>query len=168
MKKAFFFLLLISLQFSFGQNRFKPSANNLHSNDHVVFNKKSKTLTNMSVIDYSRVPNSDKDSFYLVEVKNTSKTIKNFNITSESFKCDEQKEYADIDLSFYDNSKTTQINNLVVQPGKTKTFYVKTTVPRNTKLSTWNCSNILITNPITNEIEKMKLVVPVLDPKNIN
>ncbi len=169
MKKLLILLLLVTIQFSFGQNRMKPSLEGLGDNDHVIFNKEYRmTSSNMSIIDQSNISNSEKGFFYLLEVKNTSKKIKNYNLKVESFSCDNHKEHSDINFSFYNTSKTSQLKELVLQPGESTKFYVKSTVPKNAKLSSWNCSNILLYNPITNEREVTKLVSQVQDAKNVH
>jgi len=168
MKKLLLLSLLIIVQFSFGQNRFKPSGEKLGANDNVTFTKQRKLASNLSVIDQSKVSKSDKGYFYLLQVKNTTGQVKNYNFKVETVVCDGKKSQTDINFSFYDTSKTQKIKKLVVQPGTSKTFYVKTTYPENAKFSSWNCSNIIIYNPISNEKEVTKLVSNIIDPKNVH
>lgn len=166
MKKLLVLLLLFTIQFSFSQNRFKPSSINNTANDNVTFTKEGKETSKVSIINQSNVPNSNKDYFYLLEVKNTSNKIKRFNFKTENIACDLHSEHSDINFSFHDASKRMKIRGLVIQPGKAETFYVKTQVPENTKLSSWNCTNIVLYNQTPNEKQVTRIVSQVQDKKN--
>ncbi len=167
MKKSLVIIIaLISIQFSFGQNRYKPSSKNTDRNSKVIIPQNLKTTPNLFLIKKSTISNIH--AFHKIEVKNTSKTAKNYTLKTETIACTDHKEHSNINFSFYDISKKNQLKELIVEPGMTKNIYVRATAANNVKIATWNCSNILIHNPITNEKEVTKLVSYIQDPKNVH
>jgi uncharacterized membrane protein len=68
-----------------------------------------------------------------------------------------------------DASKSKQLNQVTVQPGKTVEFYLKLTREQSAQLNTWNCSKIVAlsneNNTISNELT-IESYIP--NPKDFN
>jgi hypothetical protein len=121
-------------------------------------------------------PITKTEHFYLVEITNTSKKATTATITVQNNSCKENKSMEKSSVTIpamrqtvLDASKSKQLNQVTVQPGKTVEFYLKLTREQSAQLNTWNCSKIVAlsneNNTISNELT-IESYIP--NPKDFN
>ncbi|MEY8848928.1 hypothetical protein AB9K26_08935 [Psychroserpens sp. XS_ASV72] len=114
-------------------------------------------------------PNTESEHLYLLEIKNDSKATANFTIKTTNVNCNEIDSERQTVLNHKALSKTSkrEQSSYSLQPEAALEFYVKTMRPINTKLNTWNCTQVQAVNsngrPISNTIT-IKSLIP--DPKD--
>jgi hypothetical protein len=102
----------------------------------------------IKLIERSNRPLSESEHYYLFEVTNkSSKIFKNAYISIKNIKCDDtNKEESPLDNKSLKRDKISVLNNIDIEPNSVKEFYVKLNRLNNTKLNTWNCSEISISS----------------------
>lgn len=121
-------------------------------------------------------PTTSTEHFYLVEITNTSKKATTATLTVQNNSCKEQKNMEKSAVNspamrqtVLDASKSKQLNQVTVQPGKTIEFYLKLTREQSAQLNTWNCSKIVAlsneSKAISNELI-IETYIP--NPKDFN
>lgn len=140
-------LLFINIQFIFSQDSFKLSR--LKNND---------------------VPVNEKVHLYLFQLENNSNQTQTYSFKVENANCTNHQhgKHSELKFEFYDISKSKKLDKIVVDKNQKSQFFVKTIVPSNAKLSTWNCSNVISYNIITNEKQLVNIVSFIQDPKKAN
>lgn len=139
----------------------------LFANLHLAYSQDNFKL---SIIKGSDTPNSEKVHHYLLQVDNNTNSTQTYTISAEDIHCkdDNHKAHSDFKFEFYDLSKRKQIKNITISPKQKTQFFVKTIVPDNAKLSTWNCSNVILYNSTSKEKQLVNIVSFIQDPKNVN
>lgn len=124
----------------------------------------------LSIVESTNSPNSESIHFYKLKIENLSSKPQTFTLNVDNRTCliNDHKEHQELKFEFYDETKTRNINNKIVIENNGSIFYLKTTRPNNSKLSTWNCSNIFITNTITSERAFVSFMSFLQDPKNVH
>jgi alpha-L-arabinofuranosidase len=150
MKKNAITILLIcfSFQLFFSQSSLSLS----------VKKKSDKTLT-------------ETEHYYLMEVTNTTSDAIKFNVAFKNTACQNvnASKQAPLNQSVLNKDKSKALKQLNVKPNESLEFYVKISRLKNTKLDTWNCSEVkaisntgeLLSNSVT-----IKSLIP--DPKKFN
>lgn len=168
MKKLLLLTLLISIQSVYSQNRFTPpSMKELPPLEYNSTESSKPYKKSFFISEKSSVSNLERERYYLLEVTNDDNKSKNYDLKIENTNCNViNKEQLSVDFEFYNASKSKKITDLTItSKGKSK-FYLKTTVPLNSKLSTWNCSYVVLYNPINNQNKKLLIKTSIQDPKN--
>ncbi len=94
-------------------------------------------------------PTTANEHFYFIEVTNTGKKAATATISVVNSSCKEEKKTGNFSgkpamkETVLNASKSSQLNQVSVEPGKTVEFYVKLTREQNAELNTWNCSKIV-------------------------
>lgn len=121
-------------------------------------------------------PTTSTEHFYLVEITNTGKKATTATLTIQNNSCKEQKSMEKSAVNspamrqtVLDASKSKQLNQVTVQPGKTVEFYLKLTREQSAQLNTWNCSKIVAlsneSKAVSNELT-IETYIP--NPKDFN
>uniref|UniRef100_UPI0040490C93 hypothetical protein n=2 Tax=Gelidibacter sp. TaxID=2018083 RepID=UPI0040490C93 len=121
-------------------------------------------------------PTTKSEHFYLVEITNTSKVTTTATITVQNNSCNEDKSMNKSAVStpamrqsLMDASKTKQLNQVTVQPGKTVEFYLKLTREQSAQLNTWNCSKIVaLSNDSKTLSNELTIESYIPNPKDFN
>jgi hypothetical protein len=147
MKKPLFILLLIVFQFTQSQNSFE-----------------------LTIIEKSDVPTTEKIHYYLIQLDNHSNQIQNYTLDSKVTDCKNKNhvQHSKRNFEFYDASKTRPLDKIIARSEQSTKFYVKTIVPQNTKRSTWNCTTITVQNKTSNQTQSINMVSYYQDPKKAN
>lgn len=124
----------------------------------------------LSMIKGSDNPNSEKTHYYLFQIDNKANQTQTFTINVEGAICknSNHREHSKFNFEYYDKSKIKKLYTITVPKNKKKQFVIKTIVPNNSKLSTWNCSNVTLYNPTTKEKQLVSLVSFIQNPKTVN
>ncbi|OUS00005.1 hypothetical protein A9Q86_11210 [Flavobacteriales bacterium 33_180_T64] len=114
---------------------------------------------------------NETEHFYLMEITNNAKTNLPFSISTENTSCENVSPSKQVLLkqNTLDKQKTKALTKMSIEPGASLEFYIKISRSKNTKLGTWNCTEIkaisntgqLLSNPVI-----IKSLIP--DPKNFN
>jgi len=114
---------------------------------------------------------NETEHFYLMEIKNNSNTNSRFNISIDNTKCQNIESSKQVPLiqSALNKSKSQLINEISIEPGKSKEFYIKISRPNNTQLDTWNCSEVKVLSK-TGESQSNSVIIKSLipDPSKFN
>ncbi|WP_298901538.1 hypothetical protein [uncultured Psychroserpens sp.] len=114
---------------------------------------------------------NETEHFYLMEITNSSKSNIQFSISTENVACKDISAQNQVLLkqSALNKQKSNVNSAMSIEAGATLEFYVKISRPQDTKLNTWNCSQVkAISNtgkPLSNPII-IKSLIP--DPKSFN
>jgi len=124
----------------------------------------------LSIVKSSELTTNSYEHFYLFELKNNASIAQSFICKTEEVSCNIKghKTHASFNVELYDASKRALLSEINLGKNQSKTFYVKVSIPKSTKLSTWNCSAIKAQNLTTNEKQEINLVSFLQDPKNVN
>jgi len=128
-------------------------------------NVNSQNSFNLQILKSSEAPTNSYEHFYLFELENNASSSQSFvcNIENTSCEIDEHPKHSKFNIEFYDLSKRNKISEINIQGNQSKTFYVRVSIPKNTNLSTWNCSTVKVSNSINSEIQKVNLVSSLQD-----
>ena len=121
-------------------------------------------------------PTTKSEHFYLVEITNKSNVATTATITVQNNSCKEDKginksatSTPAMRQSVMDASKTKQLNQVTVQPGKTVEFYLKLTREQSAQLNTWNCSKIVaLSNDNQTLSNELTIESYIPNPKDFN
>ncbi|WP_298761378.1 hypothetical protein [uncultured Psychroserpens sp.] len=114
---------------------------------------------------------NETEHFYLMEIKNNANKSIEFSISTENVACENVSAQKQVPLNqnTLNKQKSNTAKSMSIGAGETLEFYVKISRPKNTKLNTWNCSEVKaisktgksLSNPII-----IKSLIP--DPKSFN
>jgi len=111
------------------------------------------------------------EHFYLMEVINNGTSTIKFSINIDNTACKYIKNSKQVDLnqSILSKNKSLLGNKFSIKSGEAIEFYVKIARPKNTELSTWNCSEIKAKS-LTGETLSNSVVIKTLipDPEKFN
>jgi uncharacterized membrane protein len=121
-------------------------------------------------------PTTKSEHFYLVEITNTSKVATTATISVQNNSCKEDNSINKnatstpaMRQSVMDASKSKQLNQVTVQPGKTVEFYLKLTREQSAQLNTWNCSKIVaLSNDSKTLSNELTIESYIPNPKDFN
>lgn len=125
----------------------------------------------LSIKQGSDAPNSETEHMYLLELSNPSTKVSNVTISTTNKACVDVKkaDQTDFNQVLLDKTSRGTLQQLVVQPGNSVEFYVKLTRPKDARLSTWNCTEIVATSvdgkPLSNPVT-IESLIP--NPNNNN
>ena len=113
-----------------------------------VFLCQGQSQLKLSIKKGSDAPNYASEQLYLLELSNNGSTASNITISIKNIDCANIKkaDQTDFNQVLLDKSKQKNLQQIVVQPGKSVEFYVKLTKPNNARLNTWNCTEIVATS----------------------
>ncbi len=140
-------LLFINIQFVYSQDGFE-----------------------LSRLKNSDVPVNEKVHLYLFQLENNTNQPQTYAFKIEEADCKDNLhgKHSELQFEFHDTSKNKKLDRIVVGKKQKSQFFVKTIVPTNAKLSTWNCSNIALYNTLTKEKQLVNIVSFIQDPKKAN
>ncbi len=98
----------------------------------------------LTLVERSDRPNTDKEHIYTVEVNNTSSSQQKIALSATNVNCDNVKAASiknDMEVSLLDMSKGS-LQTLILSPGQSKKIYIKLNRTANAKLNTWSCIEI--------------------------
>ena len=114
---------------------------------------------------------TETEHFYLMEITNTTKNNVQFSVSTDNVACKNVSTQKQVSLNqkTLSKQKSNVTGTMNIKAGATIEFYVKISRPQNTKLNTWNCSQIkaisntgqTLSNPVI-----IKSLIP--DPKSFN
>lgn len=121
-------------------------------------------------------PTTKTEHFYLVEITNTSNKVTTTTITVQNTSCKEDKSMEKTTVktpamrqTVLDTSKSKQLNQVTLQPGKTVEFYLKLTREQSAQLNTWNCSKIVaLSNESKTMSNELTIESYIPNPKDFN
>lgn len=135
---------------------------------HSVFSQERLSLS--LKVDTQKTVN-ETEHFYLMEFKNNTNTNSKFNISVENTKCQNIKSSKQIPLiqSTLNKDKSQVINEISIEPGTYKEFYIKISRPNNTQLDTWNCSEVKALSRTGESLSNSVIIKSLIpDPKKFN
>ena len=114
---------------------------------------------------------NESEHFYLMEITNKASTNLEFNISIENTKCKNVKAIKQVNLnqSMLNKDKSKGLDQINIKPGTSKEFYIKLSRPKNTKLDTWNCSEVKAVSKTGESLSNSVLIKSLIpDPKKFN
>ncbi len=137
----------------------------------ITFSAFSQNDLEVVVKENSNDANSKTERFHLLEVTNNTNSNQTVEVTSQNVKCSnvENNRHSDLLTSFYGQNRLTRMNTITLSPRESKEVYVKIYRPNNTKLNTWNCTEI-VAKSISGNTSSNTLVIKsfIPDPKDFN
>ncbi|SDH46862.1 hypothetical protein [Winogradskyella thalassocola] len=124
----------------------------------------------LSIIQNSDEPDTAKEHFYLVKVTNTSRKATLFSVSAFNAKCSNEKSIeTDFTQEILNNNKSLGDKEHTIKPNESMEVFVKLTKPKNSKLNSWNCTQV---NAISKNGDVISNTVSIEsfipDPKDFN
>ena len=108
-----------------------------------VFLMNSQSQVEISLLKYSEAPNSKKEQIHKFQIKNTSNETALYNIVISNSLCKNKKNIETaLEYSLFDENMIAIKNTINIASNSKKTLHIKITKPYNSKLDSWNCSQI--------------------------
>lgn len=129
-----------------------------------------QTQLELSIKKASDAISSVSEHLHLMEIKNLGRSTSDFNVAMVNKECQyiETTQQSILKNQLLDVNKNP-IDHISVTPGESVVFYIKLTRPFNTRLNTWNCTEIYAIDqnekPISNSVT-IETLIP--DPRNNN
>ena len=124
----------------------------------------------LSIIQSSDAPDTATEHFHLLRITNVSDKAASFSVSALNTKCVQEKSiYTDFSQEILNHKKERTAKQQNLQTGESVNVYVKLTRSKNSKLNSWNCTEVNATSNdgkiISNTIS-IKSFIP--DPKDFN